>query len=77
MVTVTSDSQQSREAQLRRAFGTLSARDREVLLLVAAGELDLQSVSRLLGISLSATKMRLHRARRRLTAIMEVAHEPS
>jgi RNA polymerase sigma-70 factor (ECF subfamily) len=63
-------------AQLRRALGSLSARDREVLLLVAGGELDLQSVSQLLGISLSATKMRLLRARRRLSTIMEVAHEP-
>jgi RNA polymerase sigma-70 factor (ECF subfamily) len=64
-------------AVTRRALGRLSARDREVLLLVAAGELDLKTVAQLLGISLSAVKMRLSRARQRLTALVEVAHEPS
>lgn len=54
-------------AALRR----LPGRDREALLLAAAGELSTAEASRLLGISSSAFKMRLHRARRRLAPLLE------
>ena len=54
-------------AALRR----LPGRDRDALLLVAAGGLALADGARLLGVSVPALKMRLHRARRRLLEEME------
>ncbi len=54
-------------AALRR----LPGRDREALLLVAAGELGPAESARVLGISLSALKMRVHRARKRLAQLLE------
>ncbi len=54
-------------AELRR----LPARDREALLLVAVGELSMEEAARVLRLSLSAFKMRLHRARKQLRARME------
>ena len=61
-------------ADLRRALDAL--RDlprghRDALLLVAAGELDTASAARVLGISKSALKMRVHRARQRLHALLD------
>ena len=56
---------------------TLSALDRlprghrEALLLVAAGELDTASAAEILGISKSALKMRVHRARQSLHVLMD------
>lgn len=52
--------------RVREVLSKLSARDREALLLAAAGDLDTATAARTLGISKSAYKMRLHRARRRL-----------
>jgi RNA polymerase sigma-70 factor (ECF subfamily) len=52
--------------RVRRLLSELSPRDREALLLAAAGDLDTATAARALGISKSAYKMRLHRARRRL-----------
>ncbi|HTQ78737.1 MAG TPA: sigma-70 family RNA polymerase sigma factor [Thermoanaerobaculia bacterium] len=52
------------------ALKRLPARDREALLLVAAGELALEEGAGLLGISKSALKMRLHRARQRLAQLL-------
>jgi DNA-binding CsgD family transcriptional regulator len=48
----------------------LPGRDREALLLVATGELGLAESARVLGISLSALKMRVHRARKRLAQLL-------
>lgn len=48
------------------ALDRLPRPEREALLLVAAGERSGGEAAALLGISLSALKMRLHRARRRL-----------
>lgn len=59
------------------ALGRLAARDREVLLLVAGGELDLGSIGEILGISGSAVKMRVHRARKRLAKLSEENNEAS
>jgi RNA polymerase sigma-70 factor (ECF subfamily) len=56
-------------AALRR----LPARDREALLLVAAGELATDEAARLLGVSRSAFKMRVHRARKRLSELLEAS----
>jgi RNA polymerase sigma-70 factor (ECF subfamily) len=61
----------NRVERVRRALGELSPRDREVILLVAAAELRLKEVAGLLGISLSAVKMRLARARQRLDSRLE------
>lgn len=58
-------------AALRR----LSRRDREVLMLALLGDLSRRQISELLGVSVSAVKMRLLRARRRLAAELEVHHE--
>lgn len=55
------------------ALGRLTARDREALLLVAAGGLATVEAARVLGVSPSAFKMRVHRARKRLTEILEVS----
>jgi RNA polymerase sigma-70 factor (ECF subfamily) len=54
-------------AALRR----LSGRDREALLLVGAGDLGPTEGARVLGISVSALKMRVHRARKRLLELLE------
>ncbi|HEV7509627.1 MAG TPA: sigma-70 family RNA polymerase sigma factor [Thermoanaerobaculia bacterium] len=53
------------------ALRQLSGKDREALLLVAAGELALSEGAGVLGISVSALKMRVHRARQRLVRILE------
>jgi RNA polymerase sigma factor (sigma-70 family) len=57
-----------------RALGGLRAADRQVLLLVNVGGLGLEEAGRLLGISLSATKMRASRARQRLREALENGH---
>jgi RNA polymerase sigma-70 factor, ECF subfamily len=54
-------------AALRR----LPGRDREALLLVGAGDLGPTEGARVLGISVSALKMRVHRARQRLRELLE------
>lgn len=65
----------------RQALGhTLAALDklpreqREALLLVVAGELDTVRAAQVLGISRSALKMRVHRARQRLHGMLETHH---
>lgn len=58
-------------ARTTAALRRLPARDREALLLAAAGELSTAEAARVVGISPSAYKMRLHRARRRLHELLE------
>jgi len=58
---------QQRLERVRRSLPSLSPRDREALLLALVGDLDTVTAARALGISKSAFKMRLHRARRRLS----------
>lgn len=55
----------------RNALDRLPADQRDALLLVAAGEVDGPHAAQILGISLSALKMRIFRARRRLQQILE------
>lgn len=62
-------------ARTRRGLATLPARDREAILLVAAGEIGMAEAAEVLGISISALKMRLLRARKRLAGILEKDHE--
>ncbi len=54
-----------------RALERLPGRHREALLLVAAGELDTTAAAEVLGISKSALKMRVHRARKQLQGMLE------
>lgn len=52
------------------ALRKLPRRDREALLLVGVGELGPTEGARVLGITVSALKMRVHRARRRLQQLL-------
>jgi RNA polymerase sigma factor (sigma-70 family) len=58
-------------AEVLRAIGELGDDDRELLLLVAWEELSPAEVAKVLGISSLAARSRLHRARRRLRALLE------
>lgn len=61
-------------SELERVLGAVSRlprRDREALLLVAVAEMDYRDAASVLGVSLSALKMRVHRARRRLAAALD------
>ncbi len=56
---------------LERAFQQLSAEDREVLVLRELEGFSGEEVSRMIGLTLSAMKSRLHRARLRLVAALK------
>ncbi len=53
------------------ALATLPAAERETLLLVAVGEMNTAEAASVQGVSRSAIKMRVHRARRKLLALVE------
>jgi RNA polymerase sigma-70 factor (ECF subfamily) len=55
----------------RAALARLPRADREALLLVALGEVSSSEAAVVLGLSVSALKMRVHRARKRLVAELE------
>ncbi len=57
-----------------RALGRLTERDREAILLAADPEMGVEDAARVLGITSSAFKMRVHRARQRLSSSMELGH---
>ncbi len=61
--------------RVRTALARLSRKDREALLLVALGQMSTAEASVVLGLSLSATKMRVHRARKRLVAELGNDHD--
>ncbi|MGO9958280.1 MAG: RNA polymerase sigma factor [Solirubrobacteraceae bacterium] len=61
---------------LRRALASLSESDREVLLLLAWEGLSSRQAATVLDCSPRTFSMRLHRARRRLSAALEVVEEP-
>ncbi|MGA2013433.1 MAG: sigma-70 region 4 domain-containing protein [Solirubrobacteraceae bacterium] len=61
---------------LGRALARLPERDREVLLLVAWEGLSTQQAATVLDCSPRTFSMRLHRARRRLSAALEVIDGP-
>jgi DNA-directed RNA polymerase specialized sigma24 family protein len=54
-----------REFAVRRALGSLSERDQELLLLVAWDRLEREQAAKVLGVRAGAFAVRLHRARRR------------
>jgi RNA polymerase sigma-70 factor (ECF subfamily) len=58
-------------SEVLRAMGELGDDDRELLLLVSWEELAPGEVAKVLGISSLAARSRLHRARRRLRALIE------
>jgi RNA polymerase sigma factor (sigma-70 family) len=60
------------ERRLERALARLPVRDREVLLVVAVGEMTPADAAASLGLSPEAMRKRLQRARQRLAAEMEV-----
>jgi RNA polymerase sigma-70 factor (ECF subfamily) len=62
------------QERVRSALAKLARRDREAILLVVVGEMSMAEASAVLGVSLSAVKMRVHRARGRLTALLEEGH---
>ncbi|MEW5981678.1 MAG: RNA polymerase sigma factor [Acidobacteriota bacterium] len=61
-------------ARLRAALVRLGRRDREAILMVAAGGVTMSDAARALGVSVSAVKMRVSRARARLSALLEDEH---
>ncbi len=61
----------SEDARVRSALAKLARRDRDAILLVAVGEMRMADAAAVLGVSLSAAKMRVHRARARLAALLE------
>jgi len=67
--------QRSELSETLAALRGLAPRDREAILLAASGNHSVDEASRILGISASAFKMRLHRARRRLSSALEWNHE--
>jgi RNA polymerase sigma-70 factor (ECF subfamily) len=60
--------------RVRGALARLSSRDREAILLVAIGGLTMADAAAALGLSISAVKMRVSRARARLAALLEERH---
>ena len=60
--------------RVRAALARLPPRDREALLLVALGELPVAEAAATLHLSVSALKMRVHRARKRLALELEDDH---
>jgi RNA polymerase sigma-70 factor (ECF subfamily) len=62
--------------ELIEAMGKLREGDREVLLLVGWDGLTSEEASMVLGISVGAVRVRLHRARKRLRCLLE-SGEPS
>jgi RNA polymerase sigma-70 factor, ECF subfamily len=66
----------SASSQLARALAALSAPDRDVLLLVAWGELSYEEVAQILRIPVGTVRSRLHRTRHRVRAALDGA-DPS
>lgn len=64
-------------ADLVAALGTLSERDREALLLVAWEGLDAKGAAQVLGCSVAAFRVRLHRARRRVARALQDEEMPA
>jgi RNA polymerase sigma-70 factor (ECF subfamily) len=63
--------EQDGAARTLAALSLLPAREREALALVAFGELNVDDAARMLSLTPSAFKMRVHRARQRLKSALE------
>lgn len=68
-------SERQRLERTMAAMGRLSDRERQALLLVVIGGLSLKKAAGILRASESALKMRIHRARKRLTKLLEEHHD--
>ena len=72
------DDRMSIDPPLRRALGRLCEDDAEILRLWAWEQLEPVEIASVLGVSAAATRVRLHRARRRLEAMLRAqAHLPA
>ncbi|MEV6817407.1 RNA polymerase sigma factor [Nocardiopsis dassonvillei] len=67
---------QSVSKSLAAALAGLSARDRDVLLLVAWGDLTYEEVASVLSVPVGTVRSRLHRARKRVRAALRAATPP-
>ncbi len=63
----------ARLAEIAAVFRRMPAADRELLALAGWEELDAGQIAAVLGCSRNAARIRLHRARRRLAAELELA----
>lgn len=66
---------QAEKDLVRSMLARLGRRDREAILMVALGELSMKEAAAALGLSLSAVKMRISRARARLRSLLEDEHD--
>jgi len=67
--------ERNEQKRVLAAVSRLPRIEREAILIVALGELSTEEAAAVLGISPSALKMRTHRARRNLVALLEDHHE--
>jgi RNA polymerase sigma-70 factor (ECF subfamily) len=63
------------ERRVRSALARLGRRDRDAILMVAVGGMTMTDAAEALGVSVSAVKMRVSRARARLVASLEEHHD--
>jgi len=68
---------QALRSQLREVIGVLSAKERDILLLVAWDGLTVTEAADALGMSKVAARTRLHRARQRAQAVLSSTGRPS
>jgi len=71
VVPAPTESDESSVAAIRRALDSLGANDRELILLIAADGLTAAQAGAVIGCGAVATRTRLHRARKRLAAVLE------
>lgn len=62
---------------LLRALGTLTGMDREILLLIGWEQLSVAEAAVVLGCGQTAARVRLHRARKRLRAVLDDTTPPA
>jgi RNA polymerase sigma-70 factor (ECF subfamily) len=72
----TEEASEARQPRAAAALRSLSADDRELLLLLAWEGLDAGGVARTLGCSRNAARIRIHRARRRFAAALAATDAP-
>ena len=76
LVTATAEVSETPPPRAAAALRSLSADDRELLLLLAWEGLDAGGVARTLGCSRNAARIRIHRARRRFAAALATTDAP-
>jgi RNA polymerase sigma-70 factor (ECF subfamily) len=76
-VPIHPDDTAAARVDILRALARLSAKDREVLILTAWQQLTPHESAQVVGVSPTAIRVRLHRARQRLAATLDTASAPS